>query len=429
MKVSGEYDLFSVANNNAIKSFFLFGCLGFVVTLPLSANINALSIVFLLFIRLAALWKVKRFEILEVNISLACILTFLILTIGLYLNGDDLGLLERKLSWLTFPLIFFTKPLLLSSQDLEKILYLFVATILVTCLFSHVKVFYEIVQVNYPFSDWTYRYTGKKLAGQVGMHPTYLSIYLNLASLIILYALSNLRFSVYQAVILLLLSSYFLLYNFLLASRLNLVLHVIILSYFFINFIFRNLKSRTWAVMLVIVWFISLLSITQQISLVQRKIVQTVNFAKNIFFDTAIDIQGYSSSSHYNAWFCSLNELKFPNMIWGKGIVGSKEALLSCYMENEFLFNYEHKFNAHNQIFQTLISEGIIGAVLLLVPFVASLKKKSFLLNFFLVIMLVSFISESVLARQKGLVFYLFFLCLLNLPGFSTCTHGNALKS
>ena len=98
----------------------------------------------------------------------------------------------------------------------------------------------------------------------------------------------------------------------------------------------------------------------------------------------------------------------------GTGAGDMQEKLMETYKKNDFLIAYDLKFNPHNQYLQTWASSGMIGLFLLLAILLYSLiyaidSKNALYIALVLVIAL-SMLTESMLQRQKGLVFFSFFL-------------------
>lgn len=79
----------------------------------------------------------------------------------------------------------------------------------------------------------------------------------------------------------------------------------------------------------------------------------------------------------------------------------------------------EKSLNAHNQYFETIISVGIIGFLLMvagfLTPIVMMFKKKRFDVVLFIFMLIISFnaLFESIFERQNGIIFYCFFNALM----------------
>jgi len=102
-----------------------------------------------------------------------------------------------------------------------------------------------------------------------------------------------------------------------------------------------------------------------------------------------------------------------------------KDALLEGYRENKVIPALEHKFNAHSQYFQTFVTLGLTGFLLLLAtlffPAIRALRRGQVLYFVFLVIFAINILFESMLEIQQGVVFYAFFNILL----FTANRNGN----
>ena len=106
------------------------------------------------------------------------------------------------------------------------------------------------------------------------------------------------------------------------------------------------------------------------------------------------------------------------NILAGVGTGDTKDALLEKYLKEEMSGAYEKSLNAHNQFFQTQISIGIIGSLLLLssifIPLFHSFRTTgNNLLTLFIIIIIINFLVESMLETQAGVMFYAFFNSLL----------------
>ena len=77
-------------------------------------------------------------------------------------------------------------------------------------------------------------------------------------------------------------------------------------------------------------------------------------------------------------------------------------------------------YNYHSQYFQTISAVGILGLFLLLCSLLLPIyklgyRKRKYLLSAFLIMFFISFISESFLEREAGVILYAFFSSLLSL--------------
>jgi len=103
--------------------------------------------------------------------------------------------------------------------------------------------------------------------------------------------------------------------------------------------------------------------------------------------------------------------------IIGVGTGDMKDELVKTYAKNDFDIAVAYRFNPHNQYLQTGVALGIFGVIvlviLLLIMFSKGWYNKDWLLMVFVVIVSSSMLTESMMERQKGLVFIVFFSCLL----------------
>jgi len=107
------------------------------------------------------------------------------------------------------------------------------------------------------------------------------------------------------------------------------------------------------------------------------------------------------------------------NMLFGVGVSKANETLYSSYEMDGLTGALEGKLNAHNQFFQTSIGMGMIGLLNLLVLTIGlviyGILKKRNLILFFGLLVSCNFLVESMLQTSAGTVFFVFFLCFLNI--------------
>lgn len=123
-----------------------------------------------------------------------------------------------------------------------------------------------------------------------------------------------------------------------------------------------------------------------------------------------------SSGVRLLIWEASLDVIK-ENYLTGVGAGDDDNALTEKYQAKGMTGALEKHLNAHNQYLQTFISVGIVGfSVLmigLIVPLLYSYRSKKYLYTIFLIIIMIGFLTESVLETQGGVIFYAFFNSLL----------------
>lgn len=103
--------------------------------------------------------------------------------------------------------------------------------------------------------------------------------------------------------------------------------------------------------------------------------------------------------------------------IVGTGAGDYKEILQQTYVDNDFELGYKNHFNSHNQYLQTLMATGVIGLFTLLLLFgstlVSAFRSKNWVSLTFTVVFVLSCITESMMERQRGIVFFVFFASFL----------------
>lgn len=127
-----------------------------------------------------------------------------------------------------------------------------------------------------------------------------------------------------------------------------------------------------------------------------------------------------------------LNE---ENIFWfGFGFNASKDKILekgtkyNVFKGDERSIGYD-QMNFHNQYIQCFAELGIIGFVLICFIVFANFKnalyKQDFLHFCFAFMILALFLTESFLWRQRGVVFFVVFYCLMNTVDRKITTHNN----
>ncbi|MDG2085909.1 MAG: O-antigen ligase family protein, partial [Flavobacteriales bacterium] len=84
---------------------------------------------------------------------------------------------------------------------------------------------------------------------------------------------------------------------------------------------------------------------------------------------------------------------------------------------NKYRFFAKKKYNFHNQYLQTFATVGCFGLIILIYLlshlFIVSIIKQDYIVAAFLFLIALSFLTESMLERQAGVVFFTFFYLLL----------------
>ncbi|GFZ83647.1 hypothetical protein GCM10011531_13210 [Aquaticitalea lipolytica] len=114
-------------------------------------------------------------------------------------------------------------------------------------------------------------------------------------------------------------------------------------------------------------------------------------------------------------WSSALSLFK-ENPIIGVAPGDLKQELVDEYTENSYEYAAANRFGPHNQFLQFLVAFGVIGLFLffavIFLPYCKHIEINS-LYSWFLLIVLLFFLTEDVLEGQQGIVFFSFFYSLL----------------
>lgn len=201
-------------------------------------------------------------------------------------------------------------------------------------------------------------------------------------------------------------------FTFLLNSFMLIIILGILLVVFFVYCI-KNKIGLNWIILL----FIFSIYPTYKASYFLQEKLKGINIVEDF---TTRDYSGedFTAIKARNAKATLSIFLIKENILLGTGIGDSKDELLKVYKDYGFVHGVQNQFNSHNQYLTTFIGLGIIGFSTLLFSILvmyyeAFLFKNYMLLNFIIIISLFM-LTESILERQAGIMFYTFFSILLS---------------
>lgn len=123
---------------------------------------------------------------------------------------------------------------------------------------------------------------------------------------------------------------------------------------------------------------------------------------------------GLRFDSRYYINSCAFDIIK-ENPIVGIGVGDTQTALNNCYLlksskSEVYKTIYNDNLNAHNQYLSYLISGGVVLLLLFILTLVYNVKKayrsSNYLYLFFIIIIAVNFIFESMMSRMYGVMFF-----------------------
>lgn len=408
-----------------------FAIIFFVVSLPFGIYILNNIAIFIL----AACWlfesslATKWQRIKHNRLFLVFIQLFLVYIAGLaYSENHSQGFfeIEKKLSVLLFPLVFATlNPI--SSEDMKQLFkwfIIFTSLASLVCLSYAVYLNYKegytlsflydalVFNKRYPgkynfFNFWYFTY--KLLVSPIHMHPVYFAMYLVFSSCLAVWLwwdMSGVKKNRNVLVVLLLM------FNFisvvLLASRTQLFILLLLATFFIIYQAYVRKRLIRGVLFILLVYslglvFILLNPFTRERFIDSNKV--GVHFSNNKYGEGGLSLRMHK-------WKYTLETIR-ENVLFGTGTGDSQDRLQETYKKHDFKIGYNLRFNAHNQFLQVALELGVIGLIsfliCLFVPLYYAFKEARWLYVVFLIIFLISCLTESMLEVNKGIVFYTFF--------------------
>lgn len=248
------------------------------------------------------------------------------------------------------------------------------------------------------------------LSEGINIHPTYFSLYLELCIIFLLQQLHRIHSGLIKTGIGIR-TLYFALFVICLASRIV----ILGLSIIFILVLIRCLIDKQRSIAFIVMAIVFLFSILLFINPVSRyRSLQEVNFST---FEIQPDnIYKNAAQIRVSLWWLAIKSLEQPRAVWGTG-TGDVEKLMEQTSSRYNITNILNSFDPHNQYLYTLIGNGIIGFLLLILflglpVHFAWLQKDYLLLGFSFLFALLCF-TETALELQKGIVFYSLFFSLM----------------
>ncbi|MCK4662700.1 MAG: O-antigen ligase family protein [Bacteroidales bacterium] len=373
------------------------------------------------------------------------ILFYLIHLIGLlYSKNFNSGLfdVQLKLSLIIFPVFFVTSNNLIRN-NWKKILISFIIGCLISSLICLSNAFYKSIFIHNNSIIFEPVINGYNnfcfILMSIFHNPTYYSMYLVFSIIIIISYFINKKIrpeKKYQ---------YFLIFVFcvliimiyLSSSRAGIINAFIVLFSSLIIYLIRYknyLKSILLFICIVLFANYSIIN-NSRLKFLPNKIVNNTNIIINEIKskpDKDINIAIVDSINNANfpnikisnkkkdvrllIWDVSVNLIK-NNFFTGVGTGDVKDELILMYQNYEVGLAEKNDLNCHNQYLETFVRLGVIGFILLLLililPFIRAIKEKNYINLFFLIIISIHFIFESMLNTLAGVVFFSFFYSLL----------------
>lgn len=352
--------------------------------------------------------KNERKKILLFGILFIIYLISLLYTTDIIAGREDI---VKKLSLLVFPIAFY-----LSDINFPKKLNNILTTFIEGCLASG-AISLLISSLHYYFSlDTANFFYGN---ANTFLHSSYFAMYASFSILIIyhfIFTKKDQKSFTFLRVLLLVFLSILVVFS---VSKTGLISLLLIHGGAILYWI---IKEKAWLKGAILI--LSFMGITSIVFLssntIQDRVTELITVAS-----TGETSSGSTTAARVEIWRISLDLItEKPFIGYGAGDVHHE--LTNQYRIQRFDDLYKKNLNAHNQFLQTNLATGLLGGItlilMLILPMYFSIKRHHYLYLFFLLLLTLNLLTESMFERQTGVVFY----ALFNVLFFSAYFGKNA---
>lgn len=399
-------------NKSITKISLLLNSLLFLVgfSIPFSFAFN--SIIIFLFFIVSFYWfdksKYLSFGKKSYKVLSLFILLFIIQIFGIcYSENYNLAIVNvsKSVVFLILPLAFINISHLIDSRKLKISLYGLMVGVLLMLISAHVNIFYKILSENLPFVTILTHFTRTEFVQEalVEIHPPYFAILI----VVILAPLSDLEIiknKVFNKIFKYFLFIYLLFSLYGISSFMSLLL-VLLFLFFYIIYMLKKKKG-----IITIFIIIILASSTFFFSTTLNKSVSDFGRGSLINRIDWMFLKGKGDTSRPHNWKSVLLVVK-DNVFFGAGTDGG---LLQLQRNRDIKSeSFVNQHNAHNQYLEILLRHGLLGffcyfgLLFYLIKSAYYSKDKNF--RWFVLVFLISSITESYLQRQIGVTFFTFY--------------------
>lgn len=401
-----------------LEDFYLLLPLYFILFfIPLYKKIVPLLILLFVVGTFIKLGRSKNWKV-DIKLSETNVWWFFLWVLGfislLYTENSDEGFfdLQVKATMMVFPLIFsFNHVREIIKINFFYLIIAWLAGIFVSLLYHLGVAFYKYIFITHSMDYLFYTY----LSGRY--HPSYLSLYVVIAIIIIHDILIQNQLKPFAQILLMIFHFSLYIFVFLLSSKAN-IISLFLVCILFLYIAIRAKKQRMFFAFNIFLFVFFLVLFMFSSSIFRDRVHQAMNFPEKKILTGEKDFSGEGESTrdrvliYRSAW-----QLISENPWFGVGVGDVRFKLSEKYLKNNFSKGVEKKFNAHNQFLQNWIAVGILGFVLMGIIIFNMLRlgwvKRKFCLFSFALVLLVNLMVESMLETQAGSIFIVLMSSLL----------------
>jgi len=234
------------------------------------------------------------------------------------------------------------------------------------------------------------------------VHPTYYSMYIDLAFVFIFYALTEKgeELAKREKWYIYLCAPFLLIILLLLESKMGTLVTVLLFGIFTLKYLLSRYSALKTGIAVIVIMGIAIVCVFK---------FSRFNALNGLLNTQKVDVTSVESNQARVLVSRAAREVIKQSQVIGYG-TGDTVALMNQYKADGMTGIYHEKLNTHNQYLQTMVAVGIPGILILLanllIPVFVSIKEKRFVYFLFLLILILNFLTESMLEQQAGTMFY-----------------------
>ncbi|MDC0177552.1 O-antigen ligase family protein [Polaribacter sp.] len=365
------------------------------------------------------------------------LIPYLMLIVSLFYSNNinnGVNTLVKILSFIVIPIPLFLNRNIINYKNLYRIFYLFSLSVIVLVIYQITVIFFNLDYLLQDLSPLEIKINGYTSVNEItqetiskiklrrfrkfivkisNTHTTYQGLWISFTIFMFCVSIFN-RKKITEKVILIFLGLLLLGWLYLISSRmplLALLVSGILTTIFFANFT----KKQIISFVLVICAF----------SCITISFKNPISIRVKDYFNTGLQVLDKESKVHeFNSsnvrngiYYCSIKLIQ-DNFIWGVGVGDIQEELNSCYSNELSSEIYKWRdYNTHNQYLFFFVSTGLVGFIMFLLFLFYIIRKscydRNFIYFYFIVSVCFMFLTESILERSDGIIFFSFFNSLL----------------
>ena len=349
-------------------------------------------------------------RVLHKPVLILCSL-FILSLIGVFYSPDKqeaLNITTRQLAIFLFPILFSVSDLDMEKYRL-KLFCIFGFTCVLTMVYLYADALRTLDYFHLPLSSlFTTLFMNHNFSLPVGIHATYLSMYVAFSLILFLYLLIKKEQPggkwIYIIFCLILFAGLVQL-----SSRAAFIAFLLVINGAFPFLLFKGKKRLAFFVTA------SFFSASTLLIIVNVESFKT-RYISELKTDLTNNVKIIENTEPRLARWNVIGELIKKSPLIGYGTGSEKKLLKEKYFEKGLYISYLNEFNTHSEYLGILLKTGMIGLAfflyILYFGFAFAIQKQDIPFLSFMIIVAVVSVSENILELNKGIFFYSFFFSL-----------------